>query len=72
MALRHRPDRVSENIKNIIAATIPNRLNYFDNQNFDLYPVVPVPEPATPLLIGLAAGVTVLLRRVRRVTLRSP
>jgi hypothetical protein len=69
MAVRHQDDRITPQIKTLIETSIPNRLAYFDNQDFDMYPIVPVPEPGMPLLIGLAVGVTVLLRRVRRAAL---
>ncbi len=40
LALRHRPDRISADLANTIATTIPNRIAYFDAQNFDVSPVV--------------------------------
>ena len=40
LAVRHRPHRISTTLSNTIVASIPNRLAYFNNQNFSLYPVV--------------------------------
>jgi hypothetical protein len=39
MALRYRSDRISSSLKDKILETIPNRIEYFDNQNFNMYPV---------------------------------
>ena len=41
IAVRYRSDRISKKDKEIILKTIPNRLKYFDEQNFDMYPLVP-------------------------------
>jgi hypothetical protein len=43
MAVRQRRDRISDSVANSITSAIPNRLAYFDSQNFNLYPVVPAP-----------------------------
>ena len=40
LAVRHRADRISASLANSIINETPNRLAYFDDQNFDLYPVV--------------------------------
>jgi len=41
IVVRHLSDRVSEShIKKILKA-IPNRIKYFDEQEFDMYPIVP-------------------------------
>ncbi|HKX62806.1 MAG TPA: choice-of-anchor D domain-containing protein, partial [Verrucomicrobiae bacterium] len=40
LAVRHRPHRISATLSNTIAVTIPNRLAYFDGQNFNMYPIV--------------------------------
>ena len=40
LAVRHRPHRISATLSNTIAVTIPNRLAYFDSQNFAMYPIV--------------------------------
>ncbi len=39
LAVRYRSDRISEADYNTIIQTIPNRLSYFDNMGFDMYPV---------------------------------
>jgi hypothetical protein len=44
LAVRYRADRISGSVFNTITSTIPNRLVYFDNQNFNLYPLVAVPS----------------------------
>ena len=36
IAVVHRSDRISSSLKSTILKTIPNRIKYFDNQNFDL------------------------------------
>ena len=43
LAVRYRRDRISDSLANQITSAIPNRLTYFDSQNFNLYPVVPAP-----------------------------
>jgi hypothetical protein len=40
LAIRHRPNRISTTLFNTITSTIPNRLAYFDRQNFNMYPIV--------------------------------
>jgi len=42
LAVRHRSDRISEQDYNTIMETIPNRLEYFDDQDFELSPLEPV------------------------------
>ena len=39
VAVRYRPDRISQSLANIILSTIPNRLAYFDAQSFDMHPI---------------------------------
>ena len=39
LAIRYRPDRISESMKKTIEETIPNRIKYFDDQNFDMFPI---------------------------------
>ena len=39
MAIQYRSDRISTPLKNKILETIPNRLLYFDKQNFNMYPI---------------------------------
>ena len=41
IAVHYRLDRVSkEHVEKVLKA-IPNRLKFFDEQNFDMYPLVP-------------------------------
>ena len=40
LAVRYRSDRISDNLKHTIIETIPNRLKFFDNQSFDMSPIV--------------------------------
>ncbi|MCZ6671924.1 MAG: hypothetical protein O7C75_03190, partial [Verrucomicrobia bacterium] len=49
MAIRHRADRISESLLETIETTIPNRIAYFDNQDFDLFPIV-IPEKAPEII----------------------
>ncbi|MEA1887268.1 MAG: T9SS type A sorting domain-containing protein [Bacteroidota bacterium] len=39
LAVRYRSDRISEDDYNTIVQTIPNRLQYFDDIDFDMFPV---------------------------------
>jgi hypothetical protein len=39
MAIRYRSDRISTSLKDKILETIPNRILYFDDQNFNMYPI---------------------------------
>ena len=39
MAIRYRPDRINKSLEDKILETIPNRIKYFDNQNFNMYPI---------------------------------
>lgn len=39
MAIRHRPNRIKESLRSTILETMPNRIAYFDNQNFNMYPI---------------------------------
>ena len=41
IAVRYRLDRISNEDAETILKTIPNRLKFFDEQNFDMYPLVP-------------------------------
>ena len=40
IAVRYRLDRISKENAEIVTKTIPNRLKFFDEQNFDMYPLV--------------------------------
>lgn len=42
LAVTHRRERVSDELLELISAAIPNRIQYFNNRNFDLYPLVPL------------------------------
>jgi hypothetical protein len=55
LAVRHRPHRISTTLSNTIAVTIPNRLAYFDSQNFAMYPISPSP-PRLQNVVRLANG----------------
>ena len=39
LAVRYRPDRISQSLANTILAAIPNRIAYLDAQSFDMYPI---------------------------------
>ncbi len=39
LAIRYRPERISDSLKTIIENTIPNRIKYFDNQSFNMNPI---------------------------------
>lgn len=39
LAIRYRSDRISASLKDEILKTIPNRIKYFDNQNFTMQPI---------------------------------
>ena len=66
LALRYRSDRIDPALGLAIAGVIPNRLAYFDAQDFDLFPVVP--EPSTLLLLGSGIAIAVRRRSRRRVS----
>ena len=40
LALRYKVDRISDRQKLKIENTIPNRIKFFDEQNFDMYPLI--------------------------------
>ena len=40
LALRHRRERISEELATTVSKTVPNRLKYFDGVAWDLYPMV--------------------------------
>lgn len=52
LAVRHRSDRISTSLKQTIEETIPNRLAWLDEQNFNLYPLSAAtnaePDPTLP------------------------
>jgi len=39
MAIRYRSDRIDQLLEDKILETIPNRIMYFDDQNFNMYPI---------------------------------
>lgn len=39
LAVEYRSDRISQELFNSIVQTIPNRINYFNNQSFNMYPI---------------------------------
>ena len=39
LAVRFRSDRISTSLLNTILQTMPNRIAYFDDQSFDMYPI---------------------------------
>ena len=41
IAVRYRSDRISKENNELVLNTIPNRLKFFDEQKFDMYPLVP-------------------------------
>ena len=43
MTLRYLSDRIPTNMTNAIRNSIPHRLQYFDGQSFDMYPLTPRP-----------------------------
>jgi hypothetical protein len=48
LAVRHRRARIDDSLANTINSTIPNRLAYFDSQNFNMYPLL----SASPAVLG--------------------
>ncbi|MEQ8554589.1 MAG: hypothetical protein RIC06_24000 [Cyclobacteriaceae bacterium] len=39
LALRYRPDRIAQSTKDKVLETIPNRINFFDDLNLNMYPI---------------------------------
>lgn len=70
LAVRYRADRISPFLADTITDAMPNRIAYFDEQDFDMFPIQ-LPEPSALLLAGLG-GVGALgvmgrgMRRQRR------
>lgn len=56
LAVRYKSSVISAANYDIITASIPNRLSYFDNQNFNMSPVTSCPAP--PLITGLLNSCT--------------
>jgi hypothetical protein len=66
LAVSHRSDRISSELRQGIVNTIPNRLAYFDEQEFDMFPIVQaaaVPEPNTFFLFSALGGLVFLFNR---------
>ncbi len=40
LAVRYRADRISQQLYDTIVQTIPNRIDYFEGQSLDMYPIV--------------------------------
>lgn len=56
LAVRYKSSVISAANYDIITTNIPNRLSYFDSQNFNMSPVANCPAP--PLIIGLLNSCT--------------
>ena len=41
LAVQYRSDRISQELYDTIVQTIPNRIDYFKNQSFNMYPIEP-------------------------------
>lgn len=56
LALRYARDRITDDLAEKIGAAIPNRIAYFDSQNFNMSPLVvspqPTPRPARALNVS--------------------
>lgn len=48
LAVRHRRDRISDELSKKITRAMPHRIAYFDALSLDLYPLVEAPAKATP------------------------
>jgi len=46
LAIRYRPDRIPGDLIDTIEGAIPNRIAYFDEQEFDMYPFIAVSVPS--------------------------
>jgi len=42
LAIRYRSDRIDQSTFETITQTIPNRIQYFDDQSFNMYPINPL------------------------------
>jgi hypothetical protein len=74
LAVRHRADRISPELYQGIVDTIPNRLAYFDEQAFDMFPITQaaaVPEPSSFVLFSALGGLVFLLNRRRTGLVRN-
>ena len=61
LALRYARNRISDDLADTISATIPNRVAYFDSQNFNMAPLQlssePTPRLARPLNVSTRLNV---------------
>jgi len=62
LAIRHRPARITASLSNTIATAIPNRHVYFDQQNFELHPIVPASAPTATVVASNVSARSVTLR----------
>ncbi len=56
LALNFRGDRLTDNVKNTIRSTMPNRIAYFENQGFRMDPVSQEPKEAFVEGLGAFSG----------------
>ena len=66
LAVRYRADRISASLADTIATTIPNRIAYFDGQDFNMFPITAVPEAETFAMVGLGLVLLAAARRRKR------
>jgi hypothetical protein len=57
LAARYRSDRIPQSLYDTFVQTIPNRFAYFDDQSFDMYPIV---GPSAPVPVLDSKGLVVL------------
>ena len=62
LAIRHRSGRITASMSNTIATAIPNRHVYFDQQNFELHPIVPAAAPTATVVASNVSARSVTLR----------
>ncbi|MDP7287656.1 MAG: hypothetical protein QGH94_06660 [Phycisphaerae bacterium] len=58
-AVRYKPDRIDQKLKDTITKTVPNRIKYFDSLNLNMYPVAGPKAPGS----AIAAVQTEALRK---------
>ena len=51
LAIRYRSNRISQSYANTILQTIPNRIAYFDNQSFEMFPIVALKQIYLPVVL---------------------
>ena len=52
LAIRYRSDRIDQSTFEVITQTIPNRIQYFDDQLFNLYPITTLANEDDPSRIN--------------------